>query len=180
LNKKFINKKFLLIAAVILIIFLAMVYYIIASGTHYTSKDSNGNEISFNYPDGWAFQERVAGELIQGEKNGTDDSTYRSVVTINRTLASATSLDQVKSNNVYLKSGKIINETSRSVDGVEATVIDIEKLGGPERGKLGEVKLVLLSKEDYIYTITFVTGGTLEKMKDDIDHILNSFQTRKN
>jgi len=47
LNKKFINKKFLLIAAVILIIFLAMVYYIIASGTHYTSKDSNGNEIRF-------------------------------------------------------------------------------------------------------------------------------------
>ncbi len=58
-------------------------------------------------------------------------------------------------------------------------MIDIDEMAGPERGKLGEVKLVLLSKDDYIYTITFVTGGTLEKMKGDIDHILNSFQTGK-
>ena len=31
------------------------------SGTHFTSKDNDGNEISFNYPDGWAIQERTAG-----------------------------------------------------------------------------------------------------------------------
>ena len=179
MNKKFINKKFMVVAAVILVIILAMVYFTIASGTHYTSKDSKGNEISFNYPSGWVFQERTAGELIQGEKNSTDNSTYRSVVTITRTLANGTSLDQVKSNDIYLKTGTVINETNRSVDGVKATVIDIDEMAGPERGKLGEVKLVLLSKDDYIYTITFVTGGTLEKMKGDIDHILNSFQTGK-
>nr|WP_243687697.1 PsbP-related protein [Methanobacterium formicicum] len=94
-------------------------------------------------------------------------------------MANGTSLDQVKSNDIYLKTGTVINETNRSVDGVQATVIDIDEMAGPERGKLGEVKLVLLSKDDYIYTITFVTGGTLEKMKGDIDHILNSFQTGK-
>lgn len=116
---------------------------------------------------------------FKGKKNSTDNSTYRSVVTITRTLANGTSLDQVKSNDIYLKTGTVINETNRSVDGVQATVIDIDEMAGPERGKLGEVKLVLLSKDDYIYTITFVTGGTLEKMKGDIDHILNSFQTGK-
>nr|WP_054858788.1 hypothetical protein [Methanobacterium formicicum] len=58
----------MVVAAVILVIILAMVYFTIASGTHYTSKDSKGNEISFNYPSGWVFQERTAGELIQGEK----------------------------------------------------------------------------------------------------------------
>jgi hypothetical protein len=100
------------------------------------------------------------------------------VVTINKISLNGTSLDQVKNNNIYIKTGKVFNETNRTVDGVKASVIDIEEMAGPERGKLGEVKLVLYSKDNYIYTISFVTGGSLEKLKGDIDHILNSFQTK--
>jgi len=147
------------------------------SGTHYTSKDSDGNEISFNYPNGWAFQERTPGALIQGEKNSTENTSNRSVVTITRIPANGTSKDQVKNNNIYFTTGKVFNETNRSIDGVEATVLDIDEMGGPERGKLGEVKLVIFSKDNYIYTISFVTGGSLENLKSDIDQILNSFQT---
>lgn len=146
-----------------------------ASGTHYSSKNSEGKEISFNYPNGWAFQERTPGALIQGEKNSTDNSTNRSVVTITKISANGTSLDRVKNNDIYFKTGKVLNETNRTVDGVQASVIDIEEMAGPERGKLGEVKLVLFTKDNYIYTISFVTGGSLEGIKNDIDHILNSF-----
>nr|WP_319374880.1 PsbP-related protein [uncultured Methanobacterium sp.] len=172
------NKKVTgIIVVVILILLMAFVYNIMASGTHYSSKDSSGNEISFNYLNGWAFQERTAGVLIQGEKNSTDNSTNRSVVTITRISVNKTSLDQVKNNDIYFKTGKVLNETNRTVDGVQASVIDIEEMAGPERGKLGEVKLVLFSKDNYIYTISFVTGGSLEGLKNDIDHILNSFHT---
>lgn len=157
---------------------MALVYNIVASGTHYNSTDSEGNEISFNYPNGWTFQERTPGTLIQGEKNGTDNSTNRSVVTISKISLNGTSLAQVKNNDIYFKTGKVFNETNRSVDGVQAAVIDIEEMGGPERGKLGEVKLVLFSKDNYAYIISFVTGGSLENLKKDIDHILNSFQTK--
>ncbi len=44
-------------------------------------------EISFNYPDGWTFEDRQAGVLIQGEKNGTGDSDKRTVVTITKNLS---------------------------------------------------------------------------------------------
>jgi hypothetical protein len=174
----YLNKKVtVIIGVVILIILIGLVYNIMASGTHYSSKDSGGNEISFNYPNGWTFQERTPGTLIQGEKNGTDNSTNRSVVTISKISLNGTSLDQVKNNDIYLKTGKVFNETNRSIDGVQAAVIDIEEMAGPERGKLGEVKLILFSKDNYIYTISFVTGGSLENLKNDIDHILNSFHT---
>jgi hypothetical protein len=172
-----LKKKFIAIITVVLIILLVLGYNIITSGTHYTSKDSDGNEISFNYPNGWVFQERAPGALIQGEKNSTENTTNRSVVTITRISANGTSVDQVKNNNIYFATGKVFNETNRSIDGVQATVLDIDEMGGPERGKLGEVKLVLLSKDNHIYTISFVTGGSLENLKSDIDHILNSFQT---
>ncbi|EKF86515.1 PsbP-related protein [Methanobacterium formicicum] len=171
------KKKFIAIITVVLIILLVLGYNIMTSGTHYSSKDSDGNEISFNYPNGWAFQERTPGELIQGEKNSTENTTNRSVVTITRISANGTSMDQVKNNNIYFTTGKVFNETNRSIDGVQATVLDIDEMGGPERGKLGEVKLVIFSKDNYIYTISFVTGGSLENLKSDIDHILNSFQT---
>ncbi len=156
---------------------LVLGYYIMTSGTHYTSKDSDGNEISFNYPNGWSFQERTPGVLIQGEKNSTENTTNRSVVTITRISANETSLDQVKNNNIYFTTGEVFNETNRSIDGVQATVLDINEMGGPERGKLGEVKLVIFSKDNYIYTISFVTGGSLENLESDINQILNSFQT---
>jgi len=176
----YLNKKItVIIGVVILIIIMALVYNIMASGTHYSSKDSEGNEISFNYPNGWAFQERTPGTLIQGEKNSTDNSTYHSVVTISKISLNGTSLEQVKNNDIYFKTGKVFNETNRTVDGTQASVIDIEEMAGPERGKLGEVKLVLFSKDNYIYTISFVTGGSLENLKSDIDHILNSFHTGK-
>ncbi|AUB56261.1 MAG: hypothetical protein KO318_02850 [Methanobacterium sp.] len=172
------DKRFITIITVVFIILLAMVFSIMASGTHFSSKNNEGKEISFNYPNEWSFSERTPGELIQGEKNSTDNSTNRSVVTINKISLNGTSLDQVKNNNIYIKTGKVFNETNRTVDGVKASVIDIEEMAGPERGKLGEVKLVLYSKDNYIYTISFVTGGSLEKLKGDIDHILNSFQTK--
>jgi hypothetical protein len=60
---------------------------VLTSGTHYTSKDDNKMEISFNYPDGWTFEDRQAGVLIQGEKNGTGDSDKRTVVTITKNLS---------------------------------------------------------------------------------------------
>lgn len=157
---------------------MGLIYNIMASGTHYISNDSKGSEISFNYPNGWTFQERTPGALIQGEKNSTDNSTNRSVVTITKISLNGTSLDQVKNRDIYFKTGKVFNETNRSVDGVQASVIDIEEMGGPERGKLGEVKLILFSKDNNIYTISFVTGGSLENLKNDIDHIVNSFQTK--
>jgi hypothetical protein len=176
----YLNKKVtVIIGVVIIIIIMGLVYNIMASGTHYSSKDSEGNEISFNYPNGWTFQERTPGALIQGEKNSTDNSTNRSVVTLTKISLNGTSMDQVKNNNIYFKTGKVFNETNRTVDGIQASVLDIEEMAGPERGKLGEVKLVLFSKDNYIYTITFVTGGTLEGIKNDIDHILNSFRTAK-
>jgi uncharacterized protein YxjI len=56
----------------------------------------------------------------------------------------------------------------------------IDEMAGPERGKLGEVSLVIFKKDDYIYTITFVTGGSLEDIEDDINHILNSFHISEN
>lgn len=163
---------------VVFIVLLALVYSIMASGTHYSSKNNEEKEISFNYPNGWSFSERTPGELIHGEKNSTDNSTYRSAVTITKISLNGTSLDQVKNDNIYIKTGKVFNETNRTVDGVQASVIDIEEMAGPERGKLGEVKLVLYSKDNYIYTISFVTGGSLENLKSDIEHILNSFQTK--
>ena len=89
-------------------------------------------------------------------------------------------LDQVKSNDIYVKTGKIVNETNRTVDGVTATVIDIEEMGGPERGKLGEVKLILFSKDNYIYSISFVTGESIKDIEKDIDLILNSFHAPGN
>ena len=73
LNKKFyLNKKIILYIGIVLIVLCVFVYNIMTSGTHFTSKDSEGNEISFNYPDGWSIQERASGVLIQGEKNATD------------------------------------------------------------------------------------------------------------
>ena len=168
----------MVIIVVVLIILVALVFSIMASGTHYSSKNNEGKEISFNYPNGWSFSERTPGELIHGEKNSTDNSTNRSVVTITKISLNGTTLDQVKNDNIYIKTGKVFNETNRSVDGVQASVIDIEEMAGPKRGKLGEVKLVLFSKDNYIYTISFVTGGSLVNMKSDIDHILNSFQTK--
>lgn len=173
-----LDNRFLVIITVVFIILLAVVFSVMASGTHYSSKNNDGKEISFNYPNGWSFSERTPGELIQGEKNSTDNSTNRSVVTINKISLNGTSLDQVKNNNIYVKTGRIFNETNRTMDGVQASVIDIEEMAGPERGKLGEVKLILFSKDNYIITISFVTGGSLENLKGDIDHILNSFQTQ--
>jgi len=176
LDKKItLDKKIIIILAIALIIVFGLVYNILTSGTHYNSTGEDGIEISFNYPDGWAFQERTAGVLIQGEKNGTDNSTNRSVATINRISTNGTSLDQIRNNNAYIKTGKIVNETNRTIDDVEATVIDIDEMGGPDRGKLGEVKLILFSKDDYIYTISFVTGGSIKDIESDINHILNSF-----
>lgn len=173
-----LDKKFIVIIVIVFIIFVSLVLSIMASGTHYSSKDNEGKEISFNYPSGWSFSERTPGALIQGEKNSTDNSTNRSVVTITKISLNGTSLDQLKQDNIYLKTGKVFNETNRTVDGVQASVIDIEEMAGPERGKLGEVKLVLFSKDNYAYIISFVTGGSLENLKKDIDHILNSFQTK--
>jgi hypothetical protein len=173
------SKKYLIIIAIIAIIFIALIYNVLASGTHYTSKGEDGVEISFNYPAGWAFQERTAGILIQGEKNGTDNTTNRSVVTIAKVSANSTSVEQIKSNNIYIKTGKITNETNRTVADATAQVIDIDEMAGPERGKLGEVKLVLFSKDNYIYTITFLNGQTVKGLENDINHILNSFNINK-
>lgn len=179
LNKKFyFNKKIILIISIVLIVLLVLVYNIMTSGTHFTSKDKDGMEISFNYPDGWTMQERTAGVLIQGDNTG--NSTKRSVVTISKISTNGTSVDQVKNNDIYVKTGKIVNKTNRTVDGVTATVIDIDEMGGPERGKLGEVKFILFSKNNYIYTITFVTGESLKNIQKDIDHILNSFHATGN
>lgn len=150
-----------------------------SSGTNFTSNGTDGMKISFNYPDGWAFQERSPGVLIQGEKNGTIDATNRSVVTIARVSGNGTTIDKIKNNDVYIKTGKIVNETNRTIDGVEAKVINIDEMAGPERGKLGEVELIIFSKDNYIYTISFVTGGTLKSIENDINFILNSFHVIK-
>ncbi|PKL73605.1 MAG: hypothetical protein CVV29_02655, partial [Methanobacteriales archaeon HGW-Methanobacteriales-2] len=115
------DKRFITIITVVFIILLAMVFSIMASGTHFSSKNNEGKEISFNYPNEWSFSERTPGELIQGEKNSTDNSTNRSVVTINKISLNGTSLDQVKNNNIYIKTGKVFNETNRTVDGVKAS-----------------------------------------------------------
>jgi len=179
LDKKITDKKIPIIIAIAVIIILGLVFYILTAGTPYTSKGEDGIEISFNYPNGWAFQDRTPGVLIQGEKNGTDNSTNRSVVTINRIAANETSLDQIRNDNPYIKTGSIVNETNRTIDGVEAAVIDIDEMGGPDSGKIGEVKLVLFSKDDYIYTISFVTGGSIKDIESDINHILNSFHINK-
>ncbi|NYB53076.1 MAG: hypothetical protein HVN35_11040 [Methanobacteriaceae archaeon] len=180
MNRKFnLNKKIIILSGILLIVILVLIYNIMTSGTHFTSADADGKEISFNYPDGWAFQERTAGTLIQGEKNGTN-STAHSVVTIRKISANGTSLDQVKNNDIYVKTGKIVNETNRTVDGATATVLDIDEMGGPERGKFGEVKLILFSKGDYIYIISFVTGDSMKNLQKDIDHILNSFHAPGN
>ncbi len=166
--------------AIVLIVLCAVVYNIMTSGTHFTSKDTEGKEISFNYPDGWSIQERTAGVLIQGEKNATDNSTKRSVVTITKTPINGNSIEQVKTNDIYFKTGKIVNETNRTVDGVTATLLDIEEMGGPERGKLGEVKLIFFSKGNYIYSIIFVTGDSIKNIQKDIDLFLNSFHVPGN
>jgi hypothetical protein len=169
-----LDKKMIIVIAIVLVIFLGLIYMVLTSGTHYTSKDSE-MEISFNYPDGWTFQERKAGVLIQGEKNGTDNSTKRSVVTITKVSANGTSVKQIKNENSYINTGKIVNKTNRTVDGIKTTEIKIYEMSGPERGKLGEVSLVIFKKDDYIYTISFVTGGSLKDIENDIGHILNSF-----
>jgi hypothetical protein len=176
----YLNKKIIIISCIVLIVLLVLVYNIMTSGTHFTSKDKDGKEISFNYPDGWTIQERTAGVLILGEKNGTGNSTKHSVVTISKISANGTSVDQVKTNDIYVKTGKIVNETNRTVDGVTATVLDIDEMGGPERGKLGEVKFILFSKDYYIYSISFVTGESIKEIQKDIDLILNSFHTSGN
>jgi hypothetical protein len=175
-----LDKKMIIIIAIVIIIFLGLIYSVLTSGTHYTSKDDNKMEISFNYPDGWTFEDRQAGVLIQGEKNGTGDSDKRTVVTITKISANGTSVKQIKKENVYINTGKLINETNRTIDGVQTKEMIIDEMAGPERGKLGEVSLVIFKKDDYIYTITFVTGGSLEDIEDDINHILNSFHISEN
>ncbi len=165
----------IIIISVVIIIFLGLIYSVLTSGTHYTSKDDNKMEISFNYPDGWTFEERQAGVFIQGEKNGTGDNDNRTVVTIKKISANGTSVKELKKENVYINTGKLVNETNRTIDGVQTKEMIIDEMAGPERGKLGEVSLVIFKKDDYIYTITFVTGGSLEDIEGDINHILNSF-----
>ncbi len=173
------SKKYIIIIAIVAIISITLIYNIVTSGTNYTSKGQDGVEISFNYPTGWAFEERAAGALIQGEKNGTSNVTNRSVVTIAKVAANSTSVEQIKSNNIYIKTGTITNETNRTVAGVTAQVINIDEMAGPERGKLGEVELILFSKDDNIYTITFLNGETVKGLENDINHILNSFNINK-
>lgn len=181
MNKKFyLNKKIILIVGIVLIVLCVFVYNIMTSGTHFTSKDTDGNEISFNYPDGWSIQERASGVLIHGEKNATENSSKRSVVTITKISTNGNSMEQVKTNDIYFKTGKIVNETNRTIDGVTATVLDIEEMGGPERGKLGEVKLILFSKGNYIYSIVFVTGDSIKNIEKDVDLFLNSFHAPGN
>ncbi len=151
---------------------LTIVY--LTSGTEYTSKEDNGTIIKFNYPDGWRFNEFKAGVHIQGEKNDSENGG-RAVVTINKIPANGTSVDKIKKENSYMRTGKILNQTDLEIDGIKTTLFRIQLIGGPERGKLGEATLVIFKKEDYLYSISFVSGGSLEKIEPDIEHILNSF-----
>jgi hypothetical protein len=170
-------KKALIALIIILVVIFAAVYLITSSGTHYSSNDTAGKEISFNYPTGWAFEDQTAGVVIQGEKNATNSTSSRAVVTISKISAGGTSVDKIKSDDTYVKTGKIVNETNLTVDGTKAIAVTIEEMGGPEIGKIGESKLILFTKNGNIYKISFVTGDTIKTIQSDIDFIVNSFHT---
>ena len=141
-----------------------------SSSNQYTSKDSTGNTMSFDVPNGWAFKDKAAGIVIKGETNKTN---YTSV-TISKLSANGVSLEDLKHNTTYVKIGDIVSETNRTVDGVKAYEI-ATKLSGNVVGKLGEGKDYVFVKNGNLYTIEFYTGETLSKIQQDMDTIVNSF-----
>jgi len=126
--------------------------------------------MSFDIPEGWAFKDKAPGIVIQGETNKTNFTS----VTISKLPANGASLEDLKHNTTYVRIGKIVSETNRTVDGVKAYEITT-KISGKVVGELGEGKDYVFVKDGYVYDIGFYTGETLSKIQKDIDTVVNSF-----
>lgn len=164
------NKAIIGIMSILIIIVLASGCTSSTPSNQYTSKDSAGSTMSFDVPDGWAFEDKAPGIVIQGETNKTN---YTSV-TISKLPTGGASLEDLKHNTTYVKIGDITSETTRTVDGVQAYEITT-KISGGVVGELGEGKDFVFVKDGYMYNIAFYTGETLAKIQQDIDTIVNSF-----
>lgn len=161
------------IISVLLLVVLASGCTSTTSANHYSSKDSAGKEISFDYPNNWTFEDMAAGIVIQGEKNSTNNTA----VTISKLSAGSSSLEALKDNATYVKTGNIVSETNRTVDGVNAIEVTLDQVAGPAIGKIGEAKVIIYIKNGNVYTLSFFTGDTLQSIQNDIDTIVNSFKT---
>lgn len=143
------------------------------SGNQFTTKDSSGKEMSFTVPDGWTFDEDAPGVVVSGETNKTNNTA----VVISKLPTNGASLEDLKSNTTYVKTGNRVSEVTRTVDGVQAYEITTDQMAGPLIGKLGEAKDIIFVKNGNVYKISFFTGGTLQSIQQDIDTIVNSFKS---
>lgn len=167
-----LNKSMIGILSILVLVVLVSGCSSTNSANHYSSKDTTGKEISFDYPNGWTFEDRAAGIVIQGEKNDTNITT----VTISKLPAGSSSLETLKNNSTLVRTGTIVSETNRTVDGVTAKEITLNQVAGAAIGKIGEAKVVIYIKNGNVYTISFFTGDTIQNIQDDIDTIVNSFK----
>lgn len=143
------------------------------SANQFTTKDSAGKEMSFTIPAGWTFEERAPGMVVSGETNKTNHTA----VTISKLPTNGASLEVLKNNATYVKTGKIVSEVNRTVDGVQAYEITTDQMAGALIGKIGEAKDIIFIKNGNVYKISFFTGGTLQQIQQDIDTIVNSFKS---
>jgi outer membrane lipoprotein-sorting protein len=164
------NKAIIGILSMLILVVLASGCTSSSSTNQYSSKDSAGNTMSFDIPDGWIFKDKAPGIVIQGETNKTNFTS----VTISKLSADGSSLEDLKHNATYARIGKIVSETNRTVDGVKAYQITT-KISGQVVGQLGEGKSFVFVKDGNMYTIEFYTGEKLSKIQQDIDTIVNSF-----
>lgn len=167
------NKSVIGILSILVLVVLVSGCSSTNSANHYISKDAAGKEMSFDYPNGWTFEDRAAGIVIQGEKNGTNNTA----VTISKLPAGSSSLETLKNNATLVRTGTIVSETNRTVDGVNAMEVTLNQVAGTAIGKIGEAKVVIYIKNGNVYTISFFTGDTLQTIQNDIDTIVNSFKT---
>ena len=166
------NKAIIGIMAVLILVVLAS-GCTSTSGNQFTTKDSSGKEMSFTIPDGWAFSEDAPGVVVSGETNKTNHTA----VTISKLPANGASLEDLKHNTTYIKTGKIVSEVTRTVDGVQAYEITTDQMAGVLIGKIGEAKDIVFVKDGNVYKISFFTGETLQQIQQDIDTIVNSFKS---
>lgn len=136
------------------------------------------NGISFNYPDGWNISkgdksknEILSAKKVLKENNVTVDKSTLSIWTRSTNKQNLTTYLMVIKAGALPEGRKITSERNVTVNGNKGYEIVIEDQDG-------QSMIVFFKKDGKYYNIGF-SAKTLQRFKEDIDVVVNSFNVTK-